>query len=218
MPNKIDMTGQTFGQITVVKESDQRSGNGVKWECVCSCGKTFVACGRDIRKKHTLSCGCLQVATVIKRNCKHGLAPRGRRTRTYRSWAGMIQRCENSNSPAFKNYGGRGISVCARWHDFRNFLKDMDICPKNRSINRINNNGDYTPKNCHWASASEQSRNMRTNHFVTINGKTLCITDWLRRLCLHQATYMRRIRSGWNDVEALTKPVRRKQDNIEYYI
>lgn len=159
----INIAGRRFGRLIAV-ETVRRKGR-LRWKCLCDCGReTVVACG-SLRYGDTVSCGCFKrdwiAASLSKRT--HGEAgPRGKRTPEYESWAGMLQRCENRAYRRFYDWGGRGISVCERWHDFSAFLSDMGRRPSSKhSIDRINNDGNYEPANCRWANASQQRINRR---------------------------------------------------------
>jgi hypothetical protein len=129
-----------------------------------------------------------------KRSPNNGLS----RTREYRAWAGMIQRCTNERLPKFPRYGGRGIRVCERWRfSFTDFLADMGPRPSPKhSLDRIDVNGHYEPGNCRWATAQEQQWNRENNHNVTIAGTTLPVTEWSRRLNVNHGTLIRELRSG----------------------
>jgi len=130
------------------------------------------------------------------------------RTTTFSSWDSMIQRCYNGNNGEFKNYGGRGISVCERWHTFANFLYDMgEKTITNYTIERINNDGNYEPQNCKWATLKENCRNRRTNRLITYDGTTKCLIEWAEILNMKFSTLSKRIKR-WDDIErAFTQPV-----------
>ncbi|MCK5451196.1 MAG: hypothetical protein KAI70_05480, partial [Candidatus Omnitrophica bacterium] len=150
MSKKINLTGKKFGRLIVIKEKGRCNDGKISWECLCVCGKIKNVCGGSLRQGLTLSCGCLRT--------KHGIS----KTPTYKSWADMIQKCNNSNNPRYKDYGGRGIKVeDPRWFVFEMFFKDMGICPDGLTIDRINNEKGYCKKNCHWTTRSEQSINQR---------------------------------------------------------
>lgn len=146
------------------------------------------------------------------RNFKHGEAPSGRPTTEYVIWQGMIQRCTNPNNKRYYLYGARGISVCDRWiHDFVAFRQDMGKRPSQaHSIDRYpNKNGNYEPDNCRWATLREQSRNIRSNVFITFNSETLCVNDWATKTGIHKDTIRDRLRRGLSPEEIFTLPVGR---------
>lgn len=136
-------------------------------------------------------------------NPKHGHGAKGRESPTYQSWLGMVQRCTNPNSGKWARYGGRGITVCERWLTFANFLADMGERPNGLFIERKNNDGNYEPGNCRWATRVEQARNTRLNHMLTHNGETLCLAGWAERAGIKQNTLKMRIRRGWSVARAL---------------
>lgn len=134
---------------------------------------------------------------------KHGLS----RTRVHRIWKSMLWRCRNKNARCFRNYGGRGIKVCDRWQAFENFFADMGHPPEGMSIERENNDGDYEPGNCCWATRLEQQRNTRHNRLITFRGETLPISVWAERTGISYAAVRQRIsRYGWSPERALTFP------------
>jgi len=130
-------------------------------------------------------------------NCKPGPKPHGfRGTPIYRSWSNMIQRCTNPKNEKYSIYGGRGISVCERWRDIRNFVLDMGPRPDGTSIERIDGNGNYEPSNCKWATVTEQNRNTSRNRFIEWNGERRCIADWSKKTGIHEATILQRLEAG----------------------
>jgi hypothetical protein len=116
-----------------------------------------------------------------------------------------MSRCNDKTHP---RYGGRGIRVCARWRDFENFLADMGEAPPGMYLDRIDNDGDYEPGNCRWATAKQSIDNRSTTRFITHDGLTLCVRDWERKLGMKQCTLWRRLKMGWSEHRALTEPVR----------
>jgi len=130
-----------------------------------------------------------------------------RHTGAYSSWIGMRYRCEKSYHIQFKDYGGRGISVCERWQLFENFFADMGHRPENASIDRIDNDGDYTPENCRWANRKQQSRNTSKNVFYEFDGRKMILADWGEELGFKRSTLAIRLHHGWSIRRAFTTPV-----------
>ena len=150
--------GARYGKLTVVSFSRVDAHRRAIWNFACACGNTKALIGSDVLRGNSRSCGCL----VGQANVKHGHARRNQKTREYKSWVHMIQRCYDENFDFYHNYGGRGITVCARWRkSFEAFLADMGARPPRTSIDRIDNEGNYTPKNCRWATAKKQRINQR---------------------------------------------------------
>lgn len=141
-------------------------------------------------------------------NLKHGKSY----SSTYRIWASMIARCTNPSSHAFASYGGRGITVCERWRSFPSFYKDMGDRPDGKSLERRENNGEYSPENCFWADRKTQNRNKRNNHLITLDGETCTIAEWAERCGLKYGTVHQRIRKGWAPEAAIRTPLLTRQD------
>lgn len=155
----IDITGQTFGRAFVVSIAEPTPNGRAHWNCKCACGSLFIAMGKHLRTGAVVSCGCFQAQRASECSRAHGAS----KTKLYKVWASMKQRCENPRNKSYKNYGARGISVCDAWSSsFEKFLFDMGERPApDLSIDRINNDGDYEPGNCRWATAAEQRLNTR---------------------------------------------------------
>lgn len=135
---------------------------------------------------------------------KHGL----RHHSAYNTWAGIMDRCHNPKSTNWKNYGGRGIAVCKRWHSLKNFISDMGERPPRMSIDRINNNKNYSPGNCRWASRRTQNNNTGQNVRIKYRGEDLTLAEWAERLGVSPFTLYSRKRYGWSDRKILETPIR----------
>ena len=165
MSQRKDISTQRFGRLTVLRyvRSDKRGE--AMWKCRCDCGKVVLALGGNLRSGHTQSCGCWMRQRAAAAQYVHGESrsriSNRKRTSEYQRWHSMRKRCLNPNCKAYKNYGGRGIKVCKRWKHYPNFLADMGRCPSGKSLDRINNDGNYTPANCRWATQKQQVHNRR---------------------------------------------------------
>jgi hypothetical protein len=155
-----DLTGRRFGRLVVIARSP-RKGHAY-WQCFCDCGNDTTVTSSALRGGRTASCGCWRVERLIERSTKHGLMPRKGRSLTYNSWSNMMRRCTNPDHPRYPDWGGRGITVCERWRDYRNFLADMGEKPPGTTLGRIDNDGPYEPGNCQWETHAKQARNTRS--------------------------------------------------------
>lgn len=205
-----DLTGQTFNRLTVVGLAGARSGSRRKpmWNCLCVCGQRVIVIGDNLRSRCTKSCGCLDRDVMATRSLTHGES-RGGRTPEYQTWKQIKQRCLNPNNPKFKDYGARGITVCSEWRaDYTRFLRDMGRRPKGCSIERLNNDGDYSPGNCVWAMPQQQSHNKRSTLRLTFNGETNTLTEWAIATGIPAKLLYTRIRHNWPTESILTEPKR----------
>lgn len=141
---------------------------------------------------------------------KHGFAKRNKATKEYKAWRAAISRCYNPNANRYETYGARGIRVCREWRrDFLRFLTDMGTCPDGYSLDRIDNDGNYSPGNCRWIPRNQQSRNQTRNRRITLNGRTMILADWAREFGISGILIHKRIKDlGWSIKDAVTRHVR----------
>lgn len=198
----VDLSGKRFGTITVIKRGENSSSGDARWHGICDCGRPTFSCGYRLvsGKVHSCrGCACKKNATT------HGATD----TKEFYAWSAMIQRCCDPQSESYKDYGARGIKVCKRWRNFEAFIGDMGKAPsKELTLDRIDNDGDYTPENCRWATMREQANNRRNNNIFEFNGQSKTVAQWARAVGLEYHTLRRRIFvSRWPIERALTTPV-----------
>ena len=156
-----DLTGRRFGRLTAMGYAGKKNGKPF-FRCLCICGKQTIVMGLNLYAGYTKSCGCLHSERTSKAFRTHGHAGHGRQSTEYRIWQSMWTRCTNPKSISWKWYGARGISVCARWSSFEAFLEDMGVRPsRHLTLDRIENDGNYEPSNCRWATGKEQAATRR---------------------------------------------------------
>lgn len=197
--------GDRYGRLTVAVEIEPLVTHSAKRmhrhrivRCKCECGELVDAPLQHLRRGAIVSCGCIRKEYATK----HGK----RYTLTYEIWKTMRQRCVNPRNRKFWLYGGRDITVCDRWlKSFANFLNDMGECPSGYSIDRVDNDGNYEPANCRWATRKQQARNTRLNRMITFGGHTRCLTEWAEIIGIAQATLRYRLKH-WPIEDALTAP------------
>jgi hypothetical protein len=153
----IDLTGRKFCDVTVLEFHSKNKHGGLLWVCLCDCGNKAVISGDCLKAGSTKSCGCRKYSRNGDTKSKNSL---------YQTWRAMMRRCYEENHHAYNRYGGRGIFVCDRWHDYNNFVKDLVEKPENLTLDRINNDGPYSKENCKWSNKTEQARN-RKNPWIT---------------------------------------------------
>jgi hypothetical protein len=197
-----DLTGLKFGRLTAL--SGYRVNGKFRYECKCDCGNSVVLDAGVLTRSYgnTTSCGCYSSevhADVARRlHTTHGKTAGGKQSKAYKSWAAMKKRCYNEKDKSFHHYGGRGIFVCERWHIFENFLSDMGEPDAGLSIERVDNNGPYSPDNCRWATQREQTQNTRRTRYVCFKGVTKPISVWCSELGLKYESVRRQLVDyGW---------------------
>lgn len=207
MGTLIDLTGKKFGWWQVICFIGRRKLIST-WKCQCVCGKVMAVNGSNLRRGLSVSCGCFR--EQFQRDCSRfkGEDP----TSEFNTWTSMKQRCSNPKNPRYNSYGGRGIKVCSRWQNsFEAFIADMGPKPTPKhSLDRIDNDGNYEPSNCRWATNQEQCNNKRTNTLLTLNGKTQNVSQWTKELGFrHDAVIVKRMIRGWSIEKTLTTPLNR---------
>lgn len=197
---KTNQNGQRFGRLVVVDEAPPHitpSGQAKRRvTCKCDCGELRLVHVSSLRSGNTQSCGCYHKDRATKHG-HHG-------TRTYRIWAGMVQRGTGKKNNG--NYKGRGIVVCDRWLSFDNFLHDMGECPENLTLERLDNDKGYTPENCAWRTFKQQQRNKRTNRHIQFDGVTMCLSEACEKYNIQFKTLQGRLDAGWSIDKALLTP------------
>lgn len=204
-----DITGQKFGKLTAIKISGRtKSGNSI-WLCHCECGGVSNSNISHLRNGHTKSCGCIN-ENMYKTHGMH-------KSSEYKTYAAMKDRCDNPNNTQYKDYGGRGITYCERWNDFASFFEDMGVRPENMTLDRIDNDGDYSPENCKWSSRKDQQNNRRNNVVLEYKGEMLTMKQAAVKYGIHQGTLRSRLKNGWPvDAAIETKPSKYSK-GLNYY-
>jgi len=205
MGKRIDLTGQRFGRLEVIHDAGRDKQNSANWKCCCECGNNIVVSSHSLRSGNTKSCGCLQ-KDIIKEigysNQIHGMS----HTKIWRRWRDMKRRCFDNKVKAFKNYGGRGITVCKEWLNFEVFYKwAMENGYRDDlTIERTDNSGNYDPENCTFIPKPQQSKNRRGLHFVIFNGEKKTLNEWSRTTGIDRRVLGTRLRRGWSINRTLT--------------
>lgn len=199
------LVGKVFGQLTVIGSEPSNSKGKRMWKCSCSCGNESIISTCSLRTSHTTSCGCKKKMTLGDATRKHGLS----RTPEHNAWLSMRRRCYDPKDKRYHTHGARGIRVCDRWlgvNGAKNFLNDMGRKPSSDySLDRKDNDGNYDPKNCRWATAEQQGNNQRRNVFIEFDDERLTISQWERKLGFESDTLRNRINSNWDLARAMTE-------------
>lgn len=207
MSNFKDLTGQKFALLTVKSRAANSTSGKAYWNCVCDCGNQTVVSGTNLRSGAVKSCGCL----VRKKKDTHHLS----KTRLYRIWKAINNRCEKEKLWAYKYYGAKGIRVCPEWEkDFMSFYKwaTSNGYGEDLTIDRIDNNSDYSPENCRWVSRKVQANNRSFCKMIEYNGKVQTLMQWCEELNLnYKRVHSRMYKLGWTFEKAISSPVKRKE-------
>jgi hypothetical protein len=215
-----DLTGQRFGRLTVLARAPSFSEGAsarlrTAWHARCACGQETTVRGKDLTSGAIRSCGCLGSEVKSKKATTHGYSHKG--MSEYSTWVDIRKRCRSPNSRQYRDYGGRGISICERWAKFENFLADIGRKPSPKhTIERINNDGPYAPWNCHWgATRRQQNNNKRNNRRITINGRTQTVAQWALEANISYGLLHSRLQRRWRSERLLLrgrqKPVKKQQ-------
>lgn len=214
MSKLIDITGKQFNDLTVVKRVENAKGGVAVWKCLCVCGNTTLVRGSNLKNGAVKSCGCR-----LKKNERartHNMS----KTRIYREWASVKNRCYNSHSKSYKDYGGRGITVCEEWRKSFEAFRDWAFAngySDNLTIERIDTNGNYTPKNCKWIPRNEQQGNRRMCYSFDYKGESHNLADWCKILNLPYGTIHNRVyKLNWSFEKAICEPVHIEKRNKKY--
>lgn len=199
-----DISGKRFGRLVAIRYAGKSKGKQTLWECKCDCGNLVIVHQQNLISGHTKSCGCYNKEVAIERNTTHG----DTNTRIYRIWHDMMLRCYSPKHTSYYLYGEKGIAVCQEWQEYKEF-KNWALSngyKENLSIDRIDNSKGYEPSNCRWATDIQQGNNTNRNLMFTINGVTNSLANWCREYGVPYARVHSRIYSGWDILDALTRP------------
>jgi len=202
----IDLTGKRFGKWIVIDEAIGYKRRVIHWNCICDCGFKSTINSAHLRSNKTLGCKTC-VPTSHGKSCSP----------EYRVFHDMHNRCKNQSIAAYKDYGGRGITVCEEWESFEVFYRDMGPRPSPKhSIDRRDNSLGYSKGNCRWATKQEQARNTRKTHLLTFNNESRCITDWAKQFGISPNTIRNRLSIGWTPDAAITTPIANTPNHITF--
>lgn len=207
MSKAIDITGNRYGRLVVIRRVENNKRGQAMWLCQCDCGNEVISDKHRLSSGNTKSCGCIHKETLAARNranAKHGM----RGTHLYSVWHNMKDRCYRQKCKEYPRYGERGICVCDEWlNNFESF-RDWAMASGYKdglTIDRIDNNGNYEPTNCRWSTGKEQANNRRSNHTITYNGQTRTLKEWAELYGIPYGLLKNRIRANMPMEKALQK-------------
>lgn len=211
MADFIDITGQKYGKLLVIERVNRPKHiktNGAWWLCKCDCGNETTVLTSRLNIGKTKSCGCWHTERIKK----HGKSY----TRIYKVWTGIKDRTNPNNIGCRNNYRKLGVDMCEEWRNSFETFYEWSMAngyKDNLTIDRINNDGNYEPSNCRWATATQQAKNRSTNVLLTYNGETYTMSEWADQQKIPRDTLRKRITCGWSIEKALTTPVKKRKDN-----
>jgi hypothetical protein len=194
-----DLTGLRFNLLMVLSRAGTSTSGRAMWLCQCDCGKTVTVVGKNLLNGNTGGCGCTKGGRI------HGQY----KSHEHQVWRDMLGRCYNPRAMRYPRYGARGITVCERWHEFVAFSADMGPRPEGMTLDRIDNDGNYEPSNCRWATRKQQQRNNSRNVILTLNGTSKTVIEWAESTGIKECTIHTRLSKGWTHEKVLTLPVKR---------
>lgn len=206
------LVGLKFGRLSPVELIRQDNKHSY-WRCRCDCGNEIITTMASLKRKNTTSCGCYAREAIFARTITHGES----KSRLYRLWRAMLNRCYNKNNIEYHCYGERGIRVYDEWKTSYVNFRDWAIShgyENGLTLDRIDNNKNYFPENCRWLTLKEQNRNRRNNHNLTYNGVTHCISEWAEILGFSRRTISRRLERGWSIEDTLSRPERNSKQKV----
>ncbi len=199
-----DYSGHRFGRLVV--KSPILGKKRLYWSCVCDCGTESSVASSNLVSGNTSSCGCLH-REVRSQPVTHGKS----KTRAYRTWFGMRERCKNKKRADWLRYGGRGITVCQSWDkSFESFWADMGDAPEGHSIERIDNGSGYSPENCRWANKRDQANNRRSSRFHIFRGEKKTLAQICHETKMNYFSVRKRLDSGWTIEDAISRPFQKR--------
>lgn len=201
MSKRVDHTGSRFGSWVAVA-IDRTNGHRTWWRVRCDCGAAAVVRADSLTTGGSKRCVTCQSEVSRQTHTRHGET----RDPTWRSWASMRERCENPNFSAFKDYGGRGVKVSARWQSYEAFVQDVGYRPAGTTLDRIDCSGDYEPGNCRWATPKQQARNKRRTVYLEVNGERKSLSEWAEDRGFSHITFYKRYAAGWSDQDIVNTP------------
>lgn len=213
MSKAIDLTGQRFGELTALSRCNSVDGSTrSSWNCRCSCGTTTVVRTSNLRSGNTRGCTHCKGKRVSEARRTHGCTLDQHFTKEYHAWRNMIRRCECACVDRYASYGGRGVTVCARWRNsFETFLEDVGYAPTpEHTLDRIDVNASYEPNNVRWATRKQQARNKQNTILVEFDGALTPLIDLAERHNVPYSRVVARYRKGWSVSDAIFTPPRKR--------